>query len=137
MVGPGAAQFSGPSTNTGNTVAASRWVPGVPDLLERSEGHGCALFPDSTVQCWGKNNAGQFGDGTTDASLVPVQVVGSGGVGFLSDVAAADGGRNFTCAAQNSGAARDQLGDNSGTDSLTPVQVVGSGSSMMSTAPQL
>ena len=39
---------------------------------------------DGTVWAWGRNMFGQLGDGTTTERENPVQVVGSGGVGFLN-----------------------------------------------------
>lgn len=54
--------------------------------------HGCAVVAGAAL-CWGSNDHGQLGDGTTDDSDLPVSVVGfSSGV---TDIAAADGA---TCA---------------------------------------
>lgn len=44
--------------------------------LSLSPDHTCATTKeDNTVKCWGANSAGQLGDGTTEASTTPVQVV--------------------------------------------------------------
>lgn len=41
--------------------------------------HTCALMTDATVRCWGSNENGQLGDGTSDAFKPnPVAVVGGG-----------------------------------------------------------
>jgi alpha-tubulin suppressor-like RCC1 family protein len=38
--------------------------------------HSCALLISGPVQCWGRNNYGQVGDGTNIRRLTPVAVVG-------------------------------------------------------------
>ena len=59
--------------------------------------HTCAVLRDSTVRCWGRNNEGQLGDGTTDERHLPVKVRKAGG-GVLSGVVAVTGGYVHTCA---------------------------------------
>ncbi len=44
-----------------------------------SDGHACLRNGDGTVQCWGANNFGQLGDGTTLARALPVSVLGLAG----------------------------------------------------------
>src|SRR6266581_3578167 len=39
-------------------------------------GHSCALLIGVTVMCWGDNQYGQVGDGTTAPRLAPVRVLG-------------------------------------------------------------
>ena len=48
------------------------------------------LEPDGTVWSWGDNTYGQLGSGTTSSQpqMTPIQVVGPGGVGFLTDIVA-------------------------------------------------
>lgn len=84
----------------------------------------CAI-QNGVVSCWGLNQFGRLGDGTTQARDSPVSVVGL--PGEARDVA---GGMDHFCAAMvddsvwcwgrgNSG----QLGDGRGVNSLAPVQV--------------
>jgi Regulator of chromosome condensation (RCC1) repeat len=85
----------------------------------------CAIDDLGGGWCWGKNSQGQFGDGTTDNSITPVQVLLASG-SFISISA----GDRFTCGVDNSGdgwcwGQNDfgNLGDNTNDDSLIPVPV--------------
>jgi alpha-tubulin suppressor-like RCC1 family protein len=60
--------------------------------ISSASNHTCAVLHDRTVRCWGANEHGQLGDGTTTASNVPVVVPG------LSDVAALTTGHRTSCA---------------------------------------
>jgi len=86
----------------------------------------CALLEDGGVSCWGKNEEGQHGNGTTIKSLVPTRVVDLGQVVDVSS------GLSHTCAVLANGGvrcwgrnSRGQLGDGSTNSSASPVTVKG------------
>jgi len=88
--------------------------------------HTCALKSDGTVWCWGDNEYGELGDGTTTERHTPVQVSG------LTNVVAVAPGSVHTCALKSDGTVwcwgdnyYGQLGDGTTTERHTPVQVSG------------
>ncbi len=89
------------------------------------EGHACALLTDGGVKCWGANNNGQLGDGTTTASATPVSVTALGG-----EAIAVAAGSEHTCAVLENGGVQcwgsngdGQLGDGTREQSSVPVDV--------------
>lgn len=95
-------------------------------------GHTCAILDDSSALCWGRNDYGQLGDGTTDNSTTPVVVSMPAGLG-VGEISA---GSYHTCAvAANAsvycwGAHEEgSLGLGEGVDSNVPAYVdLGNGS---------
>jgi alpha-tubulin suppressor-like RCC1 family protein len=93
--------------------------------------HTCALTTTGTVYCWGNNSGSQLGNNSTIQSNVPVQVLGVGGIGLLSGIAAISAGADYNCALTTDGAVYcwgdNKIGINSTESSNVPVQVVGVG----------
>jgi alpha-tubulin suppressor-like RCC1 family protein len=103
-------------------------VPNVSNAMQVSVGSGytCALLDDTKVKCWGGNQAGQLGDGTTVKKIIPTYVSNLTGV---KSVKAGDG---ITCALLLSGGIKcwgmnefGQLGDGTYIDRKIPVSVKG------------
>ncbi|MGE3901637.1 MAG: RCC1 repeat-containing protein [Nitrospiraceae bacterium] len=91
--------------------------------------HSCARLGPTTVSCWGANDSGQLGNGTSTASSSPVTVFNLVGVTGVSTL---DSGDAHNCARLNSGTVRcwgsnlsGQLGDETRDTSFIPVMVTG------------
>jgi len=89
--------------------------------------HACARVSNGMARCWGQNDFGQLGNGTTSASSSsPVTVSG------LTNVLQVATGASHSCALLTDGTVRcwglntnGQLGNNSTTSSSTPVAATG------------
>jgi len=92
--------------------------------------HSCALTSAGVVRCWGGNFSGQLGDGTTNASTTPVDVVGLE-AGTLALEAFGEHGcaltatRGLVCWGRGTSG---QLGQGANASSSRPVAVAGLGS---------
>ena len=107
-----------------------RVIAGLDDAIQLTVGqrHACALRRGGTVACWGENDDGQLGDGTTTDRVSAADVPG---VTMAVQVAA---GSAHTCALQRDGKVRcwgsnegDVLGVKGGQPQTTPAVVRGVG----------
>lgn len=103
-------------------------VQGVSSAIALASGgyHNCVVLSDRSVRCWGRNQDGQLGNGSTTDAGTPQVVSG------LSNVAALAGGGYHSCALMPDATVRcwgrndrGQLGDGTSTSSSTPVAVSG------------
>lgn len=90
-------------------------------------GQTCARTSSGGAQCWGQNDSGQLGDGTTIHRPTPVDVSGLG-----SGIASVVAGGEHSCASTDTGSVKcwgsnyyGQLGDGTTTQQLTAVDVTG------------
>ena len=142
--GVGGSGELGDGSTTSSSVPVAVSTSGVlkgKTLTQISAGNDFACALDSTggAYCWGENDAGELGNGSTSSSLAPVAVSTSGVLKgkTLTQITAGDQysvGDNTACALDSTGATycwgdngSGELGDGSTTSSSVPVAVSTSG----------
>ncbi|MBI2060983.1 MAG: hypothetical protein HYT87_14550 [Nitrospirae bacterium] len=113
----------GSSNNSKSTPVA---VSSLTNAIAVASGgyHTCALLPDGTVKCWGWNNYGEIGDGSTVDKTTPIAV------SSLTNAVSLAAGGNHSCGLVSDGTVRcwgsnlfGQLGDGTTVDRWTSVAV--------------
>ena len=96
------------------------------DGLSSGSYHNCAIIDDDTFRCWGSNEFGQLGDGTSIERTSPV-IVSLGGGKTATSVSSGEGhtcsilnDKTIKCWGDNSNG---QLGDGTRTGSHSPIAV--------------
>ena len=123
---PGSGVNTATHAVTGMTGHFSLYGVGASRSVSAGEGSSCGLGISGIAVCWGRNDSGQLGNGTSISSTTPVAV--SGGIVFQSVSA----GGGYSCGVDSLGAGHcwgenpeGQLGDGSTTSRTSPVAVVG------------
>lgn len=85
------------STTSTNVPVTVQGLPSSLAQIAAALDHTCALLKNGTVRCWGQNNNGQLGDGSTSDSHTPVAVTSLSGVVQIAV------GDELTCALTSAG----------------------------------
>ncbi len=115
---------TGTAGGTSSTPAVASAFSGVASVLAGGEGT-CVQTTSGTIQCVGRNDKGQLGNGTTTSSATPVTVTG------LTSLSEFAGGGDHACALAASGAfscwgdnSSGQLGDGTTVSHTTPTTII-------------
>jgi alpha-tubulin suppressor-like RCC1 family protein len=125
-VGSGSATITATSEGRSGTAEITVTVISFTSIRAGGLYHACGLMTDGAVYCWGGNNYGALGNGTTEGSLSPVPVSGGITFAFLTT------GDYHTCGVATDGTAycwghgdSGQLGNGETSSSTVPVAVAG------------
>ncbi|MCY3910292.1 MAG: hypothetical protein OXF99_02185 [bacterium] len=116
----------------GGSPATATRVGGLADVVDVSVGNAntCVLHRDGGVSCWGRNEAGEVGDGTTTSRELPKRVEGISDAVAVSISNGSDDITAHVCALRADGSALcwggnevGQLGDGTNQSRLVPTSV--------------
>jgi len=111
-----------------SVISTPTLVAGISNVIAIASGgsHTCALLSTGFVKCWGSNDWGQLGDGTTDEKWSPTAVLG------INNAVSVAVGITHSCATLNTGSVKcwgrndyGQIGDGTTVDKSTPTVVGG------------
>lgn len=113
-----------------NSAGGAGWTDWT-HLTAGGNGGGCGIRANGTAWCWGLNSQGSLGDGTTDDSGEPVQVLNdTGGTGWNDWVSITLGQSSTTCGVRADASGwcwgqnqNYQVGDGTNIDRLLPTRI--------------
>ncbi len=127
------------TTITGNRPADVSGLSSGVTAISAGGDHTCALTHQGGVKCWGRNEAGQIGNGTRTIKLTPTDVAG-----LTAGQATVAAGMLHTCALSTLGGVKcwggnyfGQLGDGTQTDRIFAADVTGLSSGVAAIAAGL
>jgi alpha-tubulin suppressor-like RCC1 family protein len=108
-----------------NFSATATWTLYLASSIAMGQSHTCAIAPSQMLDCWGVNQHGKLGDGTTTNHLLATSV--AGGLHFSRISTSGDFNCGIAagaayCWGDNNGFA---LGDGTNTDRFVPTAVLG------------
>jgi len=115
---------NGTTTNSLTPVKVKNLPAGI-KMISAGGCHSLAIDSDGKVWAWGDNGYGQYGDGTTDSSMSPVQEsilenITAVSAGDLHSLAVDSDGRLWAWGCNDYG----EIGNGTMTDQLTPTMVM-------------
>jgi alpha-tubulin suppressor-like RCC1 family protein len=99
---PGGLSLPGETRDESATPTAIGGLRNV-EQLAVAESHACAVVKGGGVWCWGTNDKGELGDGTTTGRVAPAVVAGADRVLQVVAGEATEGGGGFSCALRDDG----------------------------------
>ena len=118
-------QLGDGTTTRALTPVQVRGITGAVGITAGWWHHSCALLGDGTVRCWGTNEWGQLGDGTTTSSSIPVAMTGTGVTWTSSNTAVATIDATGRASGVGAGTTTITATDASGARASTTLTVVG------------
>lgn len=114
---------NGTSSTMGSLVPVDvGWLPSGAVSLSLGRTHSCAVTPEGGAKCWGHNQEGQLGNGTTVRAVWPTDVTG-----LTSGVKSISAGAYHTCALTTAGGVKcwgyNYYGQMGGSVSATAIKV--------------
>jgi alpha-tubulin suppressor-like RCC1 family protein len=116
-------QLGDGTTTNSSTPVRVRGITGAVGVTAGWWHHSCAVLADGTVQCWGVNEWGQFGNGTTTGSSSPVTMSRTGVTWTSSNTAVATIGTTGRATGVSAGLTTITATDTSGATASTTLTV--------------